>query len=109
MSISYVEVPNLSNNIEVMLELINFIGDNCLYAEINSEISSCSSCGFQGYDFNKILEDDGTIRWECPNCKEKDPKKVKTSYRICGYISNYTPNQGRSEDILNRTKHLNLE
>lgn len=108
-SISYVEIPNMSNNIDVMLELIEHIGENCLYAEINSEISNCYSCGFCGYDFKKIIVEDGTIRWQCPQCGEIDPQKVKTSYRICGYISNYTPNQGRSEDILNRTKHLNIE
>lgn len=106
-SISYVEVPNMSNNIEAMLELIEHIGNECLYAEINSEISTCSSCDFHGYDFTKVYAPDGTIRWKCPNCGEQDPEKVKTSYRICGYISNYTPNQGRSEDIMNRVKHLN--
>lgn len=105
-SISYVEVPNLSNNEEAMLELIEFIGDNCLYAEINSEISNCSCCGFHGYDFEKIKAPDNTVRWKCPCCGETDPEKVKTSYRICGYISNYTPNEGRSEDIMNRVKHL---
>lgn len=108
-SISYVEVPNLSNNLDAILSIIDFIGDNCLYAEINSEISVCNSCGFNGYDFKKILVNDGTIRWQCPKCGETNPEMVKTSYRICGYISNYTPNQGRSEDILNRVKHLNLE
>lgn len=108
-SISYVECPNMSNNIDVMLELINFIGDNCLYSEINSEISHCYSCGFDGYDFKKVIADDGTIRWECPKCGETNPEKVRTSYRICGYISNYIPNAGRSNDIINRVKHLNLE
>lgn len=106
-SISYVEVPNMSNNIDAMLELIEHIGNECLYAEINSEISTCGTCGFHGYDFTKVYAPDGTIRWKCPACGEQDPEKVKTSYRICGYISNYTPNQGRSEDIMNRVKHLN--
>lgn len=106
-SISYVEVPNMSNNIDAMLELIEHIGNECLYAEINSEISSCGTCGFEGYDFTKITAEDGTVRWECPCCGEQDPVKVHTSYRICGYISNYTPNQGRSEDIMSRCKHLN--
>lgn len=106
-SISYVEVPNMSNNIDAMLEIIEHIGNNCLYAEVNSEISTCGVCGFEGYDFKKVYADDGTIRWKCPSCGETDPSKVRTSYRICGYISNYTPNQGRSEDIMNRVKHLN--
>lgn len=106
-SISYVEVPNMSNNIDAMLEIIEHIGNECLYAEINSEISTCSSCGFGGYDFPKVYAEDGTVRWKCPNCGETDPQRVKTSYRICGYISNYTPTQGRSEDIMNRVKHLN--
>lgn len=106
-SISYVEVPNMSNNIDAMLELIEHIGNECLYAEINSEISHCATCGFEGYDFPKTPAKDGTVRWQCPCCGEIDPEKVHTSYRICGYISNYTPNQGRSEDIMSRIKHLN--
>ena len=108
-SISYVELPNMSNNIEAVLELIEHIGDTCLYAELNSEISTCGKCGFNGYDFPKVFAEDGTIRWKCPRCGETDPEIVHTSYRICGYISNYTPNQGRSQDIKNRVKHLNLE
>lgn len=108
-SISYVEVPNLSNNLDAMLAIINHIGNTCLYAEVNSEISSCKTCGFSGYDFKKLLADDGTIRWQCPKCGETNPEKISVSYRITGYISNYTPNQGRSEDILNRVKHLNVE
>lgn len=108
-SISYVEVPNMSNNLDAMLSIINHIGNTCLYAEINSEISTCSVCGFNGYDFPKVLDPkDNTVRWKCPNCGETDPEKVRTSYRICGYISNYTPNQGRSEDIMNRVKHMNI-
>lgn len=108
-AIMYVEVPNLSNNIETMLALIEHIGNTCLYAEVNSEVSNCSGCGFSGYDFKKITAEDGTVRWQCPCCGETDPSIVKTSYRICGYISNYTPNEGRSQDILMRVKHLNLE
>lgn len=108
-SISYCEIPNLANNIDAVLNIMKFIKDSCNYAELNSEISECASCGFSGYDFKKIYADDGTLRWQCPNCGESDPKKVKTSYRICGYISNYTPNAGRSQDIMNRVKHLNIE
>lgn len=85
-SISYVEVPNLSNNIEAMLEIIEHIGNECLYAEINSEVSTCSVCGFAGYDFPKVSAPDGTVRWKCPSCGETDPEKVRTSYRICGLI-----------------------
>lgn len=106
-SISYVEVPCLTNNLDVMLDIIEFIGYNCLYGEINSEASNCYNCSFTGHDFKKTLAADGTIRWVCPSCGEMDPKKVKTSYRVCGYLSNQIPNQGRSEDILNRVKHLN--
>lgn len=95
-SISYVEVPNLSNNVDAMLDIIEHIGNTSLYGEINSEISTCGACGFQGYDFEKVYAEDGTIRWKCPMCGETDPEVVSTSYRICGYISNYTPNAGRS-------------
>lgn len=106
-SISYVEIPNLSNNIGAMLEIIECIGENCLYGEINSEISQCKTCGFKGYDFKKKLDEKGLVRWECPKCGEDNPEKLLVSYRICGYISNYTPNAGRSSDIYNRVKHLN--
>ena len=106
-SISYVEVPCMSNNLDAMLEIIEHIGNECLYAEINSEVSSCGSCGFEGYDFKKVTAEDGTVRWKCPRCGETSPEKVRTSYRICGYISNYTPNKARSSDIINRVKHLN--
>lgn len=108
-SISYVEVPNLSNNEDAMLDIMEHIGENCLYAEINSEISRCYTCGCEGYDFKKEYANDGTIRWKCPICGETDPSKVKTSYRICGYISNYTPTEGRSQDIMNRCKHINID
>ncbi len=108
-SISYVEVPNMSNNLDAMLDIIEHIGNECLYAEINSEISSCKTCGFEGYDFKKITAEDGTVRWKCPHCGETDQNKVRTSYRICGYISNYTPNKARSEDIIQRVKHLNIQ
>lgn len=106
-SISYVEIPNMSNNLDVMLRLMEHISNECLYAEINSEISSCRACGFEGYDFKKLIVEDGTIRWQCPHCGETNPEKVKTSYRVCGYISNYVPAAGRSEDVALRVKHLN--
>ncbi len=108
-SISYIETPNMSGNIDAMLELINFIGDNCLYSEINSEISHCENpeCMFEGYDFKKIVTDDG-IKWQCPICGETE--RVRTSYRVCGYISNLTQvTRGRAEDIFDRVKHLNIE
>lgn len=106
-SISYVEVPNLSNNIDAMLELINFIGENCLYSEINSEVSHCENpdCLFEGYDFKKVMNSEG-IRWQCPMCGEID--RVRTSYRVCGYLSTLTNvTRGRAEDIYDRVKHLN--
>lgn len=105
-SISYVEIPNLSNNIDAMLEIIECIGENCLYGEVNSEVSHCKTCGFSRHDFKKVLIDN-RVFWKCPKCGETNPNKVLTSYRICGYISNYTPNKGRSQDIYNRVKHLN--
>lgn len=106
-SISYVEIPSLSNNIGAMLEIIECIGENCLYGQVNSEISHCKTCGFEGYDFKKELDEKGLVKWECPRCGENNPDNVLVSYRICGYISNYTPNAGRSSDIYNRVKHLN--
>ena len=107
MSISYIEVPNLSNNIEAMLEITEHIGNNCLYAEINSEVSQCENpdCLFSGYDFKKIING-GEIRWQCPKCGEIE--RVRTSWRVCGYLTslNYVK-EGRAQDVYDRVKHLN--
>lgn len=69
----------MTNNIDVILDIIEHIGNTCLYAEINSEISQCETCGFSGYDFKKVVRDDG-IFWQCPKCGEID--NVRTSYRV---------------------------
>jgi ribonucleoside-triphosphate reductase len=106
-SISYVEVPNLSNNLDAVLEVIEHIGNTCLYAELNSEVSQCENpdCMFSGYDFKKI-QDGGTLKWQCPKCGETE--RVRTSYRVCGYISNLNQlTVGRASDIHDRKKHLN--
>ena len=106
-SISYIEVPNLSNNIGAMLELIEHIGNNCLYAEINSEVSQCENpdCLFSGYDFKKIVKN-GEIRWQCPKCGEIE--RVRTNYRVCGYLSTLNHlTEGRAMDVFDRVKHLN--
>ena len=108
-SISYVEVPNLSNNIDAMLELIEHIGENCLYAEINSEVSQCENpdCMFSGYDFKKIINK-GEIRWQCPKCGETE--RVRTNFRVCGYMSTLNHlTEGRAQDVNERVKHLNIE
>ena len=108
-SISYVEVPNLSNNVEAMLELIEHIGENCLYAEINSEVSQCENpdCMFSGYDFKKIVNK-GEIRWQCPKCGETE--RVRTNFRVCGYMSTLNHlTEGRAQDVNERVKHLNIE
>jgi ribonucleoside-triphosphate reductase len=108
-SISYVELPNLSGNIDTVLEIIEHIGNTSLYAELNSEVSQCENpeCGFSGYDFKKIITKDG-ISWQCPKCGETE--RVRTSYRVCGYLSNLTKlTRGRSYDVFERTKHVNLE
>lgn len=107
MSISYIEVPNLSNNLNAMLEIIEHIGNNCLYAEINSEVSQCENpnCLFMGYDFKKIVNG-GEIKWQCPKCGETD--RVRTSWRICGYLTTLNNvKEGRAADVYDRVKHLN--
>lgn len=106
-SISYIETPNLSNNLDAMLEIIEHIGSNCLYAEVNSEVSQCENpdCLFMGYDFKKIMNG-GEIKWQCPKCGETD--RVRTSWRICGYLTTLNNvKEGRAADVYNRVKHLN--
>jgi ribonucleoside-triphosphate reductase len=108
-SISYVELCNLSNNIDVVLEIIEHIGNTCLYAEMNSEVSQCENpdCGFSGYDFKKIV-DGSTIHWQCPKCGEIE--RVRSNFRVCGYLSSLNHlTRGRAHDVLDRVKHVNIE
>ena len=108
-AISYVEVPNLNNNIEAVLEVIKFIYDHIMYAELNTKSDYCQVCGFDGEI--QIVEDKKTGRfvWECPNCHNRDEKKLNVARRTCGYIGSNFWNQGRTQEIKERVVHLGEE
>ena len=103
-AISYVEVPNMQNNIEAVLHLMQFIYDNIMYAELNTKSDYCQICGYDGEI--QIVEDDGKLVWECPNCKNRDQSKMNVARRTCGYIGTQYWNQGRTQEIRERVLHL---
>ncbi len=103
-AISYVEVPNMQNNIEAVLQVMRFIYDNIMYAELNTKSDYCQVCGYDGEI--SIVEDDGKLVWECPNCKNRDQDKMNVARRTCGYIGTQFWNQGRTAEIKERVLHL---
>lgn len=104
-AISYVEVPNMDNNLEAVLSLIGFIYDNIMYAELNTKSDFCQCCGYSG-EIKIVKDDDGKLVWECPNCKNRDQDKMNVARRTCGYIGTHYWNQGRTEEIADRVLHL---
>ncbi len=103
-AISYVEVPNMQNNIPAVLEVMKFIYDNIMYAELNTKSDYCQVCGYDGEI--QIVEQDGKLVWECPNCKNRDQSKMNVARRTCGYIGSQFWNQGRTQEIKDRVLHL---
>ena len=104
-AISYVEIPNLTDNVEAVLSVIRFIYDNIMYAELNTKSDYCHCCGFEGEI--KIVEDDnGKLVWECPKCGNRDKKKMNIVRRTCGYLGTNDWNQGRTQEIKERVVHL---
>ena len=103
-AISYVEVPNMQQNIDAVLEVMQFIYDNIIYAELNTKSDYCQECGFDGEI--EIQEDDGKLVWVCPNCGNKDQSKMNVARRTCGYIGTQYWNQGRTQEIKDRVLHL---
>ena len=103
-AISYVEVPNMQNNIPAVLEVMKFIYNNIMYAELNTKSDYCQVCGFDGEI--KIVEDDGKLVWECPHCGNRDQEKLNVARRTCGYIGTQFWNQGRTQEIKDRVLHL---
>ncbi len=103
-AISYVEVPNMQQNIDAVLELMQFIYDNIIYAELNTKSDYCQCCGFDGEI--EIREDDGKLVWTCPNCGNTDQSKMNVARRTCGYIGTQFWNQGRTQEIQDRVLHL---
>lgn len=103
-AISYVEVPNMTQNIEAVLEVIGFIYENIMYAELNTKSDYCQVCGYDGEIL--IVEEDDKLLWECPNCKNRDESKLNVARRTCGYIGSQFWNQGRTQEIKDRVLHL---
>ena len=103
-AISYVEVPNMQNNIDAVLEVMKFIYDNIMYAELNTKSDYCQECGFDGEI--QIEEREGKLIWVCPNCGNTDQNKMNVARRTCGYIGSQFWNQGRTQEIKDRVLHL---
>ena len=103
-AISYVEVPNMQNNLEAVMSVLQFIYDNIMYAELNTKSDYCQCCGYDGEI--KIVEDDGKLVWECPKCGNRDQNKLNVARRTCGYIGTQFWNQGRTQEIKDRVLHL---
>ena len=103
-AISYVEVPNMNNNIDAVMNVIKYIYDTILYAELNTKSDYCQVCGWDGEI--EIKEDDGKLVWECPNCGNRDQNKMNVARRTCGYIGTQFWNQGRTMEIKERVLHL---
>ena len=103
-AISYVEVPNMQDNLEAVIQVMQFIYDNIMYAELNTKSDYCQVCGYDGEI--KIVEDDGKLVWECPHCHNRDQSKLNVARRTCGYIGTQFWNQGRTAEIKDRVLHL---
>ena len=103
-AISYVEVPNMQDNLEAVMSVLQFIYDNIMYAELNTKSNYCQVCGYDGEI--KIVEDDGKLVWECPKCGNRDQNKLNVARRTCGYIGTQFWNQGRTQEIKDRVLHL---
>ena len=103
-AISYVEVPNMQNNLTAVLRVIQFIYDNIIYAELNTKSDYCQCCGWDGEI--QIVEEDGKLLWKCPQCGNMDQTKMNVARRTCGYIGSQFWNQGRTQEIRDRVLHL---
>ena len=103
-AISYVEVPDMQDNLEAVLQVMKFIYDNIIYAELNTKSDYCQCCGYDGEI--RIVEDDGKLVWECPKCGNRDQSKLNVARRTCGYIGTQFWNQGRTQEIRDRVLHL---
>ena len=103
-AISYVEVPNMQDNLKAVIRVMQYIYDNIMYAELNTKSDYCQVCGFDGEI--QIVEDDGKLVWECPHCGNRDQEKLNVARRTCGYIGTQFWNQGRTQEIKDRVLHL---
>lgn len=103
-AISYVEVPNMQDNLDAVISVMQYIYDNIMYAELNTKSDYCQECGYDGEV--QIVEDDGKLVWECPSCGNRDQSKLNVARRTCGYIGTQFWNQGRTQEIKDRVLHL---
>ncbi len=104
-AISYIEVPDMKDNIEAVLSVIGYIYDNIMYAELNTKSDYCQVCGYDG-EIQIVEDESGKLIWECPNCKNRDQNKMNVARRTCGYIGTQFWNQGRTQEIKDRVLHL---
>ncbi|MBQ3132729.1 MAG: anaerobic ribonucleoside-triphosphate reductase [Clostridia bacterium] len=104
-AISYVEVPNMQDNLDAVLEVMKYIYDHIMYAELNTKSDYCQCCGFNG-EIQVVTDEDGKLIWECPNCGNRDQAKMNVARRTCGYIGTQYWNQGRTAEIKDRVLHL---
>ena len=104
-AISYVEVPDMQNNIPAVLKVMQYIYDNIMYAELNTKSDYCQVCGFDG-EIQIVTDEDGKLVWECPHCHNRDQSKMNVARRTCGYIGTQYWNQGRTQEIKDRVMHL---
>ena len=104
-AISYVEVPNMQNNLDAVLSVMQYIYDNIMYAELNTKSDYCQECGYSG-EIKIVTDKDGKLIWECPNCGNRDQNKMSVARRTCGYIGTQFWNQGRTQEIKERVLHL---
>ena len=103
-AVSYVEVPNMQDNLEAVISVIQFIYDNIMYAELNTKSDYCQVCGYDGEI--RVVEEDGKLVWECPHCGNRDQDRLNVARRTCGYIGTQFWNQGRTQEIKERVLHL---
>ena len=104
-AVSYVEVPNMQDNIEAVLDIMKFIYNNIMYAELNTKSDYCQVCGYDG-EIRVVPNEEGKLIWECPNCHNTDQAKMNVARRTCGYIGSQYWNQGRTQEIRERVLHL---
>ena len=104
-AISYVEVPNMSNNIDAVLSVMHFIYDHIMYAELNTKSDYCQACGYDG-EIRIVTDETGKLVWECPKCGNRDQSRMNVARRTCGYIGTQFWNQGRTQEIKERVLHL---
>ena len=107
-AISYVEVPNMQNNIPAVLDIMKFIYETIMYAELNTKSDYCQCCGYDG-EIKIVENDDGKLVWECPNCGNRDESKMNVARRTCGYIGTNFFNQGRTQEIKERVLHVSVD